>query len=55
MDLMEAEEESLIEVSGISESMVETVYSAVQQFIEREEIDTDDEDIVEVNSKDEEE
>ena len=55
LDLMEADEESLVENSGISESMVETIYSAVQQFIERQDIDTDDEDIVEVNSKDEEE
>ena len=55
LDLMEADEESLVANSGISESMVETIYSAVQQFIERQDIDTDDEDIVEVNSKDEEE
>ena len=55
LDLMEADEESLLEISGISESMVETVYSAVQQFIEREDINTDEEDNDEISSKDEEE
>ena len=52
---MEADEESLLEISGISESMVETVYSAVQQFIEREDINDDEEDNDEISSKDEEE
>ena len=55
LDLMEADEESLVEISGISESMVETVYSAVQQFIEREDINTDEEANDEISSKDEEE
>ena len=55
LDLMEADEESLLEISGISESMVETVYSAVQQFIEREDINADEEDNDEISSKDEEE
>ena len=55
LDLMEADEESLVEINGISESAVETVYSAVQQFIEREDINNDEEDKVELSSKDEEE
>ncbi|MBE77275.1 MAG: transcription termination factor NusA [Candidatus Marinimicrobia bacterium] len=55
LDLMEADEESLVEINGISESAVETVYSAVQQFIEREDINNDEEDKFELSSKDEEE
>ena len=55
LDLMEADEESLVEINGISESMVETVYSAVQQFIEREDVAVDDEVDVEIILKDEEE
>jgi len=55
LDLMEADEESLLEISGISESMVETVYSAVQQFIEREDINADEGNNDEISSKDEEE
>ncbi len=55
LDLMEADEESLIDISGISESIVESVYSAVQQFIEREDIDAEEEDFIDISSKDEEE
>ena len=55
VDLMEADEESLVEIKGISESMVEKIYSAVQQFIEREDEDIEDEDSLEVSSLDEEE
>jgi len=55
LDLMEADEESLIDISGISESTVESVYSAVQQFIEREDIDAEEEDFIDISSKDEEE
>ena len=36
-DLMEADEESLLEIKGIASSTIEKVYSSVQQFIEREE------------------
>ena len=36
-DLMEADEESLLEIKGIVSSTIEKVYSSVQQFIEREE------------------
>ena len=36
-DLMDADEESLLEIKGIDSSLIETVYSSVQQFIEREE------------------
>ena len=55
MDLMEADEESLIEIKGISESMVEKIYSAVQQFIEREHNGAEDDESIELNSSDEEE
>jgi N utilization substance protein A len=41
-DLMEADEESLLEITGISTSTVEKIYSSVQQFIEREEPELDD-------------
>ena len=34
-DLMEADEESLLEIKGIASSTIEKVYSSVQQFIER--------------------
>ena len=36
-DLMEADEESLLEIKGIASSTIEKVYSSVQYFIEREE------------------
>jgi len=43
LDLMEADEESLLEITGIATSTVEQIYSSVQQFIEREEPEIDDE------------
>ena len=43
-DLMEADEESLLEIKGIASSTIEKVYSSVQQFIEREEPSMADED-----------
>jgi len=43
-DLMEADEESLLEIKGIASSTIEKVYSSVQQFIEREEPSIADED-----------
>ena len=52
---MEADEESLLEISGINASHVEQVYSSVQQFIEREDLDLDDEDNSEKLENDEEE
>ena len=55
LDLMEADEESLLEISGIKASLVEQVYSSVQQFIEREDLDLDDEDNSEKLENDEEE
>ena len=42
LDLMEADEESLLEITGIAASTVEQIYSSVQQFIEREEPELDD-------------
>jgi N utilization substance protein A len=42
LDLMEADEESLLEITGIATSTVEQIYSSVQQFIEREESELDD-------------
>ncbi len=41
-DLMEIDEESLIEVSGLSPADIENIYSLVQAFIEREIIEEDD-------------
>ena len=55
LDLMEADEESLLEISGINASLVEQVYSSVQQFIERDDLDLDDEDTSEKLENDEEE
>ena len=42
LDLMEADEESLLEITGIATSTIEQIYSSVQQFIEREEPELDD-------------
>tara|TARA_B100000287_G_scaffold432671_1_gene492504 strand:+ start:617 stop:1909 length:1293 start_codon:yes stop_codon:yes gene_type:complete len=39
-DLMEADEESLLEIKGVASSTIEKVYSSVQNFIEREESDS---------------
>ena len=55
LDLMEADEESLLEISGIKASLVEQVYSSVQQFIERDDLDLDDEDNSEKLENDDEE
>ena len=52
MDLMEADEESLIEIKGISESMVEKIYTSIQLFIEREDDDIEDDDYAEIDSID---
>ena len=35
-DLMDADEESLLEISGVTSSKIENIYSSVQKFIERE-------------------
>ena len=43
-DLMEADEESLLEIKGVASSIIEKVYSSVQQFIEREDPSSFDED-----------
>jgi len=43
-DLMEADEESLLEIKGVASSTIEKVYSSVQQFIEREDPSSFDED-----------
>ena len=42
LDLMEADEESLLEITGIATSTVEQIYSSVQNFIEREDHELDD-------------
>ena len=55
LDLMEADEESLLEISGINASLVEQVYSSVQKFIERDDLDLHDEDNSEKLENDEEE
>ena len=43
-DLMEADEESLLEISGVTSSKIENIYSSVQKFIEREVPIIDEED-----------
>ena len=53
---MDTEEESLLEINGISSADIEDIYSLVQAFIERDivqEEEIDDESIIE--NKDEEE
>ena len=42
LDLMDADEESLLEITGIATSTVEQIYSSLQKFIEREEPELDD-------------
>ena len=42
LDLMDADEESLLEITGIATSTVEQIYSSVQNFIEREDHELDD-------------
>ena len=39
---MEVEEESLVEISGVSSTDIENIYSLVQAFIEREIIEEED-------------
>ncbi len=41
-DLMEADEESLLEIKGITSSTIEKVYSSVQHFIERDDSSTEE-------------
>ena len=51
-DLMEADEESLLEIKGIASSTIEKVYSSVQQYIEREEPSIIEEDSEGANTQD---
>ena len=46
-DLMDADEESLIDIKGLTAENLDSVYSMVQAFIERtvEEVETSDENI----------
>tara|TARA_B110000881_G_C18583843_1_gene523449 strand:+ start:686 stop:1993 length:1308 start_codon:yes stop_codon:yes gene_type:complete len=53
-DLMDADEESLSEVKGLSSEKVETIFSLVQSFIEREIDEPDDESIVDLSVSEEE-
>ena len=48
MDLMDADEESLTEIKGLSSEKVETVFSSVQSFIEREIDEPEDENSVDL-------
>jgi N utilization substance protein A len=53
-DLMDADEESLSELKGLSSEKVETIFSLVQSFIEREIDEPDDESIVDLSASEEE-
>ena len=53
-DLMDADEESLSEVKGLSSEKVETIFSLVQSFIEREIDEPDDESSVDLSFSEEE-
>ena len=53
-DLMDADEESLSEVKGLSSEKVETIFSLVQSFIEREIDEPDDESSVDLSASEEE-
>jgi len=53
-DLMDADEESLSEVKGLSSEKVETIFSLVQSFIEREIEEPDDESSVDLSASEEE-
>jgi N utilization substance protein A len=53
-DLMDADEESLSEVKGLSSEKVETIFSLVQSFIEREIDEPDDESSVDLSVSEEE-
>ena len=44
LDLMEADEESLLEIKGVTPLKIEKVYSSVQEFVERKEPSIIDED-----------
>ena len=54
-DLMDADEESLLEISGVTSSKIENIYSSVQKFIEREIpiIDEEDEELSLENDEEE--
>ena len=54
MDLMDADEESLTEIKGLSSEKVETVFSSVQSFIEREIDEPEDENSVDLSFDEEE-
>ena len=54
MDLMDADEESLVEIKGLSYEKVETVFSLVQSFIEREIDEPEDESSVDFSISEEE-
>ena len=54
MDLMDADEESLAQIKGLSSEKVETVFSLVQSFIEREIDEPDDENSVDLSISEEE-
>ena len=54
MDLMDADEESLAQIKGLSSEKVETVFSLVQSFIEREIDEPEDENSVDLSISEEE-
>ena len=54
MDLMDADEESLTEIKGLSSEKVETIFSSVQSFIEREIDEPEDENSVDLSFDEEE-
>ena len=54
MDLMDADEESLTEIKGLSSEKVETVFSSVQSFIEREIDEPENENSVDLSLDEEE-
>ena len=54
MDLMDADEESITELKGFSSEKVETVFSLVQSFIEREIDEPEDENSVDLSISEEE-
>ena len=54
VDLMESDEESLVEIKGLSSEKVETIFSLVQSFIERVVDETEDEDSLDIDVGEEE-
>ena len=52
LDLMEADEESLLEIKGVTPLKIEKVYSSVQEFVERKEPSIIDEDSKVATSED---